>query len=1173
MKGATAIYSIPYAAMESTPNDTAGASSTVHRMRPLVHTTSQYGRIGPSPLNAVRQASPGPSASGDQSEEALCHWRPSASKVFEGLLVETIGEAGQGGFAYPTVQRYVRRCGQITHQVGCIMDGIEDEDDGYSSSGSDELRDDDKGPELEKGNKHRWHSTQGDDGWASPSEDTEGTADLEYQFRRRIRDHVSHSNVDRSTARAVAAVGVGGQSLIRSRCPPAFVRAPLYFSELLTLGRLMHVIHRMGHTGSATAADRGRVQATEYCLTLVRMCCGNGSGGLEKAEPAEWTTGGRQMDEDAATLQRSQLLVDFRLPEKLAPCLHDRRSEVRRDAANCALSALKGGYERLRWFSPAFEDKVGVDPRALLALGFCTPVWVSGLMGILVGHEGAPLGSATPSRAARQGKENLRRIALSCLGCMAAAGDLATESWQAVRVVPALQGALSRATFGVGTTPISTPKGGTDDTMVGATRDLNGWREGIVDVIRSLVENGSGTTHDMLRNYPGVVAFCKIPETNFPGSMTSKDVAARAAELLQGGTSDEIISLVRRVKSVLATAVRLGDYRVLGFGSDGVPEDVGVTMSLVWGWMQRVSVQLARDSPEHPSTKARMTIGRECIELMHFLLASKSPPALRLVQCGIHPTLATEVLWASSSVSNPANMTHHSDDDRQRTKVDVAKVELAQAKTGLDVLVRLLSVQQPGPLDLLRAHPIRSLVVDATDALADAVAYADRSTLDCLDRSGLGLRLALAVENAAKFARESSRRGVEFVHLVWTYPAGRQARTKLLDRVLWRGHRGLVEQIVISGLIELIVSNMLPDCTTTDISNARLPATFVRYNGTPLLRNEGIALLERVVARRRRCPAVATETSRQIVRHELPSVEMAHLREHRNRPIRTGVGVALRALARLGSTPVDMALSRAGVPRRAVVETRKDPMNSKTKKRWTRWLRRGAELSTAGPEALYLQPAVFARLPKPSLLPTSAMGEPIDREVSSSPEGEGVKNVTDDIPCSSPMPRTPPEEPNSTGLRFEDDPAKTNSHLMNTLTRNIKTFCAPSTPHRPELRQAWAPVTNSESVEVSTERTIRAMVSVEGCISQRSVADLTLVLAAELGVTTASLGTIEVAVEPPIGSPASMMDEFYDGTQPTVNGSTMKMLLAEHLAERLYTRCLTGVLRLPGLLRVEVMTV
>lgn len=1109
----------------------------------------------------------------------MSHWRPAVSQIFEGLLVEAVGETGEGGFVYPAVQTYLRRCGRATHRIG--------EDTHDDNCGSD----DDSDLLWKGGSRRERRPASPDDGyWTSSSADDGDEDEDEHVIHDRARDETVFSRDDGN-----------GRGLVRSRRPPMFVRAPVYFAELLALGRVLYAVHRGGSCGSdgggrrrggsfaSTTTNRARRQATAYCLTVVRMCCDVGSGGLDNAEPAVWVAaGGRELDEDAATLQRTQLLVDTRLPEKLAPCLYDSDSDVQRDAVCCALSALQGGHSRLRWVSLSArgEHERSTDPHALLALGFCTTVWVSGLVAIVRGRGVPALGFPNPSRAVRDNKEITRQKALKCLTFMAAAGDLATRNWRGVGVISAMEGLLSRAgtsamdimsTF----SPVKASRG---DTGGGAglskTSGIQDWKQDVLEVLQVLVENGSAETLSILRaTQPRRGAMLRIP----PEAFTSKAVVARATDLLRGGTLDELISLVRRTRSILATAVRIGDRRMLGGAvEEEIPEDIRVTLSLVWGWMQRALVQVTRDEPDHPSTPARSSLAWECLGIMRFLLCCTSPEAFRLVHCKVHPVLALEVSRAAggppSSVVGPREKPSKRHVPESEYLQQETEVELAEARTGLEIVVRLLSARGPTSLDLYRAHPLLPLSAGAADALADALTYGDRQTVDSLADLGLGLRLGLAVEISTKIVRESRRLGVEDIHLLRTYPTGRRARVKLLDRVLWTAHRGLHEQVIISGLMEFIASNMLPDCGTTDIVSARLPASFVRYNGTPLVRNEGLALLERVVVRCKRAPAVIRETARQTLRHKLPSAEYGRLRRHRHRSIRAGVSACLRCLARLNSRPVDTALTLAGVPRRAIFSTRRDHTASKTRRQWTRWLRREAgEESSASTDVSRPRQLNAVVRPARSVISSSVDDATTHEDPPASRSSDLHVGKTTDRPRSSPQIVQKLGSTSAEGrarqakkaLRWADTPYSDASAGRSAL------FDTGAEDRVQKEESDNVRLGQRPSVATMMQRTRGATLTLEGDLSSAlSVPGLVTLLAAELGAVKESLTVVEVGVSPAGDhltrpSPVTTTPPLV-GIPEVVNNSTLKMSLPETLADQLYTRCLAGVLRVPGLLYLEV---
>eukprot|EP00903_Cladosiphon_okamuranus_P006300 g6178.t1 len=1104
----------------------------------------RYGHIGHPPAGRPSTATGNPSISwrGGRSR-----WRPAISQMFEGLLVEAVGETGEGGLSYPPIQRYTRRCGLATHRIGagaaCGRGSSENLDALWDAGGG--------------GDEEEEHDGSRDEG---------GGHGLGETRRRRSGDKVGHDQTWESSSENDDS-DIGGNArdggLVRSHIVPLFVRAPTYFAELLALGRVLYAIDRSPGPQRTTSgvAGRARRQATSYCLTLVRLCCDVGSGGLDNAEPPNWMGGGRELDEEAATLQRAQLLVDARLGEKLAPCLNDPDPDVRRDAMGCALSALRGGHERLRWISLSVRETEEVDPRALLALNFCSMVWVSAFTGLLRGRGAPAVGQPNPTRPTREAEENARRMALRCLGYMAAAGDLATHSWRGARVLYALQGTLNRGGASVKDESITITAGGpgrrsstTDDRIVrSAPDDFIGWNEGVLGVLQSLAENGSAEIHSMIRAQPGLGASFSDPELilNPESLLAPKGLASTAIELKTGaGTLGEIMALVRRTRSTLATAVRIGDQRVLGVDNANVPEDVEVTLSLVWGWMQRALVQLVRDGSDHPSAAARVSLAWESLALIRFLLGS--PTACRLARCKIHPDVIIEVSRACGVDDDDDS----SSSDRRRSQT--ATSDLAAARTGLETVVFLVSLESPAALDLYQAHPIPPLAVGAADALADSLTHGDRETVEALENYGLGLRLGLAVEASTRLVRESRRLGVEEVHLLQTYPDGRRARVKLLDRVLCqggdrRGGRGLHEQVIVSGLLEFLLSNMLPDCTTTDVLSARLPASFVRHNGTPLVRNEGIALLERVVARRYGCPAVAREAARQAVRHEVSSAECSRLRENRRKSVRAGVSACLRCLARLDSPAVDRMLSLSGVPQRAMLSARRDHAASKTRRQWARWARYAATAASN---------MKGGTLQRASLL-LSADPRGFGGGKSQTPArhardlGDGTYHTHQTSPKHSPAMRAPA----GTGGVATRDSQRPSSIVDETSPPDASG--TGGTPRSPQVAKNDTP-----------EREQSAVLTIEGPLSTLSVPGLLGLLAAELATTEDSITVVEVGVssECSVDAVSRQSHAAADKALPTSvdRSSVLKILLPPPLASQLYTRCLAGVLRVPGLLYLEV---
>ncbi|CAM9321091.1 unnamed protein product [Discosporangium mesarthrocarpum] len=423
----------------------------------------KYGRIGPSILtvgtcinNTTEEGESMDSGRGIASESGLCHWRPELSQVFEGLLLDMVGEIGTGNPSYPAIQCHIRRCGTSAGKMEeSIENSWDSDEEGYDNPGNS------------------W-GIGGDDG-------PENNGLLEPELAMHIG----------------GTVGTGGRDLLRSSRPRKFVRTSLYFGELFGLGRALCSLHA-GLGSARGASERARKQGAAYCVTAVRMCCEGpgGGGGLEKVEPLGWMEGGRGVEEDAAVLQRAQLLVDFRLADKLAPFLHDQDTAVRRDTLQCAAFALEGGHSWLRWVPMAGVAR-GPDPRALLALSFCSPVWVSGLVAILRGPGRPQTGKAERKVrfSTREADGSRRRLALECFGNMAAAGDLATNAWKGLGVLPVLQSVLNRA-------PPYTQDLGTRNEPT----DFPGWREVVTQVLRVLAENGSAKMHALVKSHVGLAS-------------------------------------------------------------------------------------------------------------------------------------------------------------------------------------------------------------------------------------------------------------------------------------------------------------------------------------------------------------------------------------------------------------------------------------------------------------------------------------------------------------------------------------------------------------------------------------------------------------------------------------------------------------------------------------------
>lgn len=1150
-----------------------------------------------------------------QPVEGLCRWRAPASEIFEGLLVDCVGETGDGRSSSPSVRAYLRRCGLALADEAVGRSG-EADGERWRRVGYRDSDDSDDGTGIVGGGRREtrgWHTAPGKGDWmassssssSSPGDDDRGEDEEQrgggggggFEEEHGYEDDRPETGAGTAVDELGRDDPAGSDAPGASSRPPTFLRTGVYFGELLALGRVLRALRHVGRSGPATAINRGRRQSVSYCLTLLRAACGGEGGGLERDEPPSWSAGLLGPDEDLPTLQRAQLLADARLHEKLLPFLHDADADVRESATACALVALRGGRERLRWTPLPLPPGRGEcpDPRAVLSLGFCAPAWVSGLLAIISRGRWrrVPADFGAAGRSARGADDRSRLAALRCLGCMADAGEIATGAWAGLGVVSALQGELSRpADRGDAVSPSP------GDASRGA--ETPAWKNAALGVLRSLAENGSVEAGAVIRAHPALAKALSVPGGGLLDASGPEDLAAAALSLLPGGTLGEVTQLVRRVRSTLAATVRGGGGRFLGgdAGGDAVPDDALAVMSLVWGWMQRAAVQLARDDAEHPLSPRRAELALECLGLLRFLLLSGAPAAPLLVGCRIHERLAAEASRAAGAPSgapeDKGGPEYSMGHDAGRRTRGGARADLARARTGLELAVRLMSSEDPAPRGPHPSSMLSALSVAATDAVADAVAYAGEDVVDRLCKCDPGSRLALAVENSARLARESRRPGPRTSRPWRAHPAGRRARRKLLDRMLRSSRGELVEQIVGSGLCELVVRTMLADCGAAEASGAGAPAGSAPADRGPLVRDEGIALLEAVVERRQRCPGVAGEMARQAVRHDLPSAEMSRLRAHRRlRSVRRGVGACLRALARLGNPSVDKALVLAGVPPRAVVAARREPLADRTRARWSRWLQRAAEAEVAAPLSggACTPHGEASPFPSPSAPPAApprvsgggaagpGNGGPPGlggiRRSGHSPEARPSGNKTASggtytfegvVPVRAAsgkgVPASPPGRGSTVGAPLE---ARSSSGGA---TIRDETDTSPR---------------GSRGAGAGDEGRVATLV-VEGDAKTLSLATFVELLAFELGAAREDLRVLRVgdspedslAAAPSSSSPSSSAPGSTEKpalgrkTSSASASSTLKILVGKPLADQLYTRCLAGVLRVPGLLTLEV---
>jgi hypothetical protein len=85
--------------------------------------------------------------------------------------------------------------------------------------------------------------------------------------------------------------------------------------------------------------------------------------------------------------------------------------------------------------------------------------------------------------------------------------------------------------------------------------------------------------------------------------------------------------------------------------------------------------------------------------------------------------------------------------------------------------------------------------------------------------------------------------GSEHIHLATTYAEACAARSRMWESLLVCRSGKCAEQILLSGVVELIVGVMLRDEKAADVTNVVIDLGFAPYNGKRLCRNEAIEML------------------------------------------------------------------------------------------------------------------------------------------------------------------------------------------------------------------------------------------------------------------------------------------------------------------------------------------
>jgi Ca2+-binding EF-hand superfamily protein/serine/threonine protein kinase len=674
--------------------------------------------------------------------------------------------------------------------------------------------------------------------------------------------------------------GGNGIGLIRhSNIVPYFVRGATYYEELLSLGKALSQIHTA--TGRSIAL-RARRQGTTYILTLVRMACSD----LSMADDS--TTGDNgyvSHDADTSQLQRAQLLVDFGVADKLVSLLHDDDADVRHDVLSTCVHALSGCTLLFR------EATVQQNPRAIVTEQFASSsLWLTSMMCILKT-------STTPV------SEKL--LVLQALQAMTTGGERALYIWQTCEVVNTLKQLLAAAS-----------------TITSRERNA------VIEVLRSLASSGSSYAVALLSTVPDIML--ESHGITIAQEISVVSLCAEVSDVIQtGGTLDEIAGIIKNNYALLCTAVRMQQYsELLAISTNSTSvsgNSLQYMISVVWAWTHRTWLQLCDNNTaiEHPLTTARVHVIREALCLADLLTT-----------CGIDAVSGLIGLRLHNSIGNIADMYNALDDTAVGDHQPSTQRSMT-ANSGLQVFANILATPVTLEHDLYRAHPTATLIPLAVNVICQALESDSSSTIQLLIDAGLGLKLCDVMTSTVAFTTECRSQCVEAIQLCPTYAASRQARLRLFDRILSADNAAieLHEQLLLSGVVEYIVSTMLTDTRLIDVVNAKIPAVFHRFNATPLVRNEGLELMRIIVKRGTSCPTVMAELLRHIVRHGLVEKEQQRIATTKQRAVRHGALAIIQLIAHINVPQTNTALKAIGL----TTEAGGSILNM-SNAQWTQWV-------------------------------------------------------------------------------------------------------------------------------------------------------------------------------------------------------------------------------------------
>ncbi|GMH48764.1 hypothetical protein TrRE_jg2096, partial [Triparma retinervis] len=601
-----------------------------------------------------------------------------------------------------------------------------------------------------------------------------------------------------------------------------FMRTSLYFSELVSLGRTFANLAAASRGQGRTGA-RARRSCVSFILTMVRLWgLKEGGGGAE----------GLSARPDAlSSMQRAQLLLDVRVGGKLLPYVADYDAEVRRDVLTSALAALSTGM-------PLLGGNTGniANPHAELGLEFCSKGWCEAFGKVLVS------GGSTKDDAA------CRTLAAHCLERMASAGDVACEGWGVAGVVGNLGNAL------------------TDNRRAGA-------KDGALAVFEALASSSAPNVSKLLQAHPSIQSNLAGVGLSMPPPLNLPMLSQRGMDLAKGHTMAEVEQLVSMVRNLLSSAAQMDDSTVLGEGRP--PESLIKLIGQIWGWFEVYwyKASLAGlGGKKDPHENARTHVLAECIDLFEFLVSGGggergawlldiSPDYDVCKHGGIRPPgdtgdgpmteeeeemereregkrrgkeLTKRLLMDIGMGMEEAGLEEDDDGDGDGNKA---------AGNGLTALVTKMGRSRGGGFEAFRADKLVGLKVKVMHAVASGMKSGGSAVVDKLLNSGVALYFGEAMHAGALLVKNAINSGSEHIHLATNYADACAARARMWECLLVSRSRKCAEQILLSGVCELIVGVMLRDEKAVDVTNVVIDLQFAPFNGKRICRNEAIGML------------------------------------------------------------------------------------------------------------------------------------------------------------------------------------------------------------------------------------------------------------------------------------------------------------------------------------------